>query len=207
MEGYAEFRRWYVGDQTQGSGPGSTPDFTDKWREFLAQAVKLSEAKTVLDWGCGDWQHSKLVDWNGSRYVGVEIVPELVEKLNREHGKESVSFLWFDPEADVPGVFLQKNCPRADLVVCKDVIQHLPNAEAAEIVATLVATGADVLLVNDLGSDVDNNIETVVGGCRMIDPRKEPFSLPAEIVFDFGSNKKAFLIPAGDSRLSQLPRI
>lgn len=46
------------------SGPGSTPNTTFEYRLFLEYVIKDLKIKTVLDYGCGDWQFSSLIDWN-----------------------------------------------------------------------------------------------------------------------------------------------
>jgi 2-polyprenyl-3-methyl-5-hydroxy-6-metoxy-1,4-benzoquinol methylase len=104
----------------KGSGIGSEPSATADYIAMLQAFLREHDIKTVVDFGCGDWQFSKLIDWSGVRYQGFDIVPSVIEANQREHAAANISFHVAHPGAQLP---------TADLVVCKDVLQHLPVAE------------------------------------------------------------------------------
>lgn len=56
-----------------GSGPGSIPQNTEPYRWYLHNFIRANGIRSVLDVGCGDWQISSLMDWNGIDYVGVDV--------------------------------------------------------------------------------------------------------------------------------------
>lgn len=188
--GYEEFHRWYTtGD---GSGSGSSPAATTEWRMLVEGS--LTPGGTVVDIGCGDWQHSKLIDWGDARYVGIEVVPVLVERLREQFPEREFHLL--DPEGGCSGLagLLDRIIPGgANLAICKDVIQHLSNEESLLLLSAILPRVDRLLLVNDSCNDGNPDIE--VGGCRHVDPRVPPYSLDAEEVLRMcGGQKVAFLI-------------
>jgi hypothetical protein len=54
-----------------GSGHGSLPKHNKGYIEFLEKFIKDKNVRSVVDMGCGDWQFSRLVDWNGAQYQGI----------------------------------------------------------------------------------------------------------------------------------------
>jgi SAM-dependent methyltransferase len=192
------FRHMYVsvnGSAALGSGPGSSPEYTTAWRETLSGSLSEISPRTVLDLGCGDWQHSRLVDWRGARYVGVDVVPELVGRLNDEFGAEGRSFHLWDPERETASQVVWRLCPDGvDLAICKDVVQHLPNDISVQMVEALRDVAGVTLLVNDMGASP--NADIPAAHARHVDPRLPPFSIEdAELVTTINGEKGVFRIP------------
>src|ERR1700722_18863293 len=100
-----------------GSGPGSTPPNTVAYRAFLEDFIHSNGIRSVTDLGCGDWQFSRLVDWSACAYTGFDIVPGLVETNRARFGEPNVDFREFRDIESLPG---------GDLVLAKEVLQHLP---------------------------------------------------------------------------------
>ena len=115
----------------QKSGPGSTIEATRSLRKeigvFLEGLFPPKTTVTLIDAACGDMAWMPLLlqelvtekDYK-LRYVGVEVVKDLVEK-NAEtfKGSEGIeySFLHRDLTMRPP--------PRGDVIFCKDLINHL----------------------------------------------------------------------------------
>lgn len=191
---YGVFDLWYkVGE---GSGPGSSPDSTVEWRELLDRVIEEHRPKVVLDFGCGDWQHSCLIDWHGARYVGVDVSPTVVADVTEKYGSDLVEFHLFDPSRETVAEFLKRIVPDGvDLAICKDVIQHLPNRESLIVVRGILSSCRYLLLTNDIGSESDEkNVDVKMGDARHVDPRLPPFDLEAEELLRLGNSKTTFLI-------------
>lgn len=188
------FDTWYT--DGNGSGPGSSPEATEEWRAILTtHLANLPPGSVVLDWGCGDWDHSKLVDWGEHEYIGVDVSPTVIDRMNRQYATELVTFHRYDPDSgEDPTSFLSRVCPQADLIICKDVLQHLSNAESLQILEAFRSIGGDLLLTNDLCGGPDDNADGPTGGCRHVDPRLPPFSLEAELLLRKSDGKTTFLI-------------
>jgi len=176
---YEVFHDWYSKDG-RGSGPGSGVQYTERFRGFLEAFMNDHGIETVVDYGCGDWQWAQLVRWGDRTYTGFDIVQPLIERLNRQHATDRISFQVVD---DVHH-FEPPNC---DLLICKDVLQHLPNAEAAAMVTRFAKHAKHILWVNDRDPNSSgNNTDTAVSGYRRMDLSKPPFSIEGQTLFEFG---------------------
>lgn len=67
-----------------GSGTGSGLKVTRGYRKFLAKFFKKRQIKSVVDFGCGDWQFSKEIDWSGIDYKGFDVADYVLER-NRQN--------------------------------------------------------------------------------------------------------------------------
>ena len=117
-------RRFYSGDGSY------TPEVIDPYvsavRAFLAARASRP---IVVDLGCGDFTAgSKLVDLARS-FVGCDVVPELIERNQRLFVRDGLTFAVLDAVVDP--------LPPGDVVIVKQVLQHLCNAEIAAIVRKL----------------------------------------------------------------------
>jgi len=138
------FRRssWGDGVRVPKSGAGSTRDYTRRARAILMEVVVRYGIGSMLDIPCGDmtWmpvflEEVRAVDPNFT-YIGADIVPELVE-ANRKRFPE----LRFEV-MDLVGSKL----PKVDLILCRDVLQHLPIADVKRGIKNLSDSGSRYLL-------------------------------------------------------------
>jgi SAM-dependent methyltransferase len=162
---------WGVDEQGKGtSGFGSTTEFTKLYRVFLQDFLAAHEIRSVVDAGCGDWQFSREIDWSGINYLGVDIVPSLIEANRRKYAKTNVRFAVAD--------IVRDELPPADLLLVKDVLQHLSNADISRFLAQLPRY-RHVLIVNDVHPDTLTAPpqDTATGGYRPIDLTQPPHSL------------------------------
>lgn len=170
-------RIYATGTWGVGSGAGSTPEYTAAYRAFLRSYMAENSVKSVLDIGCGDWQIGRLVDWTGVDYLGVDVAPSVVAANRAAFTRPGIRF----EVADASTAWL----PAADLVIVKDVLQHLSIARAQSIVEGL--RGRRVLFVQH--ADTAANDDCADGGYRPLDLRLPPFNLPLREAFDFGDGK------------------
>ncbi len=102
-----------------GSGVGSLPLNNVEYIRFLKQFIEKNNIGSVVDFGCGDWQFSRFIDWAGASYIGFDIVKSIIERDRALFERGKTSFCVFKRGMDLPS---------ADLFICKDVFQHLPNS-------------------------------------------------------------------------------
>src|SRR5436305_1188374 len=49
-----------------GSGHGSSLEVTSGYRQLITNFITHNAVRTVVDYGCGDWNFSRAIDWAGS---------------------------------------------------------------------------------------------------------------------------------------------
>jgi hypothetical protein len=126
-----------------GNGSGnSSPDETRPYMQLLTEFIRDKGIRTVVDVGCGDWQHSRAIDWSGVRYFGFDVVESVIETNRRNFGAANIQF-------DVLRRTLVE-LPSADLVLCKDVLQHLPTADVNEYLDWFQAHYKYAIVTNDI---------------------------------------------------------
>jgi SAM-dependent methyltransferase len=108
-------------DDTGFSMSGSQIEITGEYVEFLQDFIRKNNIHSVVDIGCGDWAFSRYIDWNGIQYTGVDIVKFVIERNQKLFAGPSITFIYGDARS--------MELPEADLLVCKDVFQHLSNAD------------------------------------------------------------------------------
>ena len=171
---------WGRDDTGKGtSGSGSTLEITREYRAYVEDFMKTHAVKSVVDAGCGDWSFSSTMDWGDASYLGVDIASDIVDAERKKYQRDRVRFQVGD---------ITEELPAADLLISKDVLQHLPNALVQKFIKNNLKKGKYkwVLLTNDRGS---GNVDTVPGGYRAIDLAAPPFDVTGlvDLPIRFGS--------------------
>ncbi|MDB4940532.1 MAG: hypothetical protein JWP97_66 [Labilithrix sp.] len=166
------------GGDAGASGFGSTMRATALYRAFLAQFMKDTKVTSVVDAGCGDWESTQAIDWSGIDYKGYDIVASVIESDKKRFEKPNVHFFTAN--------IVDTELPAADLLIVKQVLQHLPNAAVAKFL-TQLPKYKHVLIMNSVGArslSADNKaIEA--GGFRPLDITRPPFEVPAAKILTY----------------------
>jgi SAM-dependent methyltransferase len=175
------FRQIYATDHWKGgSGEGSVASATVGYRRVVETLLASRSIRSVVDVGCGDWQISRTLDWTGVRYTGLDIVPDLIDGLRRDFGSLNVRFIAADART--------ARLPKADLLICKDVLQHWPNHSITEFLGRNLRRYRFALITNDIASVHPHpgvNADIPLGHWRPLDLQAAPFSLRAQSRVDF----------------------
>jgi len=149
------------------SGTGSTLEITREYRAYLEDFIKTHKITSVVDAGCGDWTFSSAIDWGGASYLGVDIASDVIATVRARHEKGNITFQVGDITDDLPA---------ADLLISKDVLQHLSNTLVHDFIRNNLRTGKYkwVILTNDRGT---KNSDVESGGYRAIDLSAPPFDV------------------------------
>jgi SAM-dependent methyltransferase len=164
-----------------GSGPGSLPSVNRPYVRFLHSFLRHNQIRSVVDLGCGDWQFSRGVKWGEARYLGLDVVPHVLEKNRRRYGGATVEFDLSpaDPRA----------VRSADLLLVKDVFQHICNEKVSAYVREFPRFKY-VLVTNCIQKSRHlMNTDIADGGFRPVDLRLPPFAMPMASVLEFGSRR------------------
>jgi len=167
-----------------GSGHGSLPSVTKGYRRFLQDFMKDNNIKSVVDFGCGDWQFSKYINWSGVEYIGLETVPNLVTRNNELYGNNNVRFM-LSPDK-------YYKIPKTDLLIVKDVLQHLEEEEKKKFLKELLPKYRFSLIINNTVPIDALNKDIERGSFRPLDLRLTPFNTKATAIYAFGRHRKTF---------------
>ena len=149
------------------SGSGSTLEITREYRAYLQDFIRKHRVTSIVDAGCGDWSFSRTIDWADASYLGVDIASDVIEAVRKKHEKGKIAFRVGD---------ITEELPAADLLISKDVLQHLSNELVQKFIRNNLRKGKYkwVLLTNDRGR---GNGDTAPGGYRAIDLAAPPFDV------------------------------
>jgi hypothetical protein len=153
------------------SGFGSTLRETQVVRRELPAMVDRHGVQVLLDIPCGDCNWIREIDFGGRTYIGGDIVAELVERNRADFGAPNRTFAHLDVVRDA--------LPAADLVLCRDCMIHLPNADVLQALRNIRRSGARLLLATTYTAR--QNPDIPIGEWRPINLQAPPFSLPAPL--------------------------
>lgn len=138
------------------------------------------QIKTVVDLGCGDWQFSKTIDWKDIQYKGFDVVEGVIQQNQKLYGKKNISFIHADATS--------YDLPAADLLICKEVLQHLPFKDIFSILSQikkykycLILNDVDPITLSQVNSDIRR------GHYRALDLTQAPFYLKGRKVLSYAS--------------------
>ena len=151
------------------SGRGSTVARASRLISRLPSLLKELEAESLLDAPCGDFNWMRHVELGAVRYVGADIVPDLIVRNRRLYGGEGRTFLLLDLTKD--------RLPRADVVLCRDCLIHLSFARIRTAVANFKRSGATYRACTTHTS-VRENTDCPDGGWRSVNLERPPFNFP-----------------------------
>jgi SAM-dependent methyltransferase len=187
---------WGTNSDGEGSsGTGSKIQKTKIYRHFLRDFLAAYKIQSVVDAGCGDWEFSRKIKWDGISYIGYDVVGFVIAKNKAAYECENIHFIHADA--------ILTNLPPADLLICKDVLQHLPLEDIASFI-TQMSKYKYCLLTNDIdpstGSSQNPQIER--GDYRSIDLTQAPFFLNGVKILTFWAKpalKQVLLIDRSES--------
>lgn len=164
-----------------GSGPGSSPSSTIEYRAFLERFIFENNIKSVTDLGCGDWQFSRFINWSNVTYTGVDVVPELVAANNSNFAAPNISFRTLENPNSLPG---------GDLLIAKEVLQHLPNDMITAYITHISRIYKFSLITNSVPLSDANNHEIELGGFRPLRIQAPPFNARGAVIFVYYPRNK-----------------
>jgi SAM-dependent methyltransferase len=157
------------------SGPGSNLEPTARVREALQQLVEWLDLQSVVDAACGEglWQPEL------PGYLGLDVAPEAIEAARRNH-----------PEREYRVHDVRRGCPTADLVLCRDVIQHLSLRDGRAVLGAIRESGSRWLLASTYVGTRNRAISS--GGYYSPNLEAAPFELPPALLllhdgYDYGA--------------------
>jgi glycosyltransferase involved in cell wall biosynthesis/SAM-dependent methyltransferase len=153
------------------SGPGSSLSQTRVLREAIPSLLSELECNVMLDAPCGDFHWLSHVALP-AKYLGCDIVPELIDRNIRNYASDEVEFFRADITKDP--------LPMADLVLCRDCLVHLPNRDIHRVLENFSRSGSSYLLTTTFPNRMRND-DIAAGAWRPLNLELPPFNLPPPI--------------------------
>ncbi|SEF14830.1 hypothetical protein SAMN05444161_9073 [Rhizobiales bacterium GAS191] len=150
-------------------GPGLElePDSVQRFVRLIQDFMRENEVATVAEFGCGYWVYSKLIDWKGKRYDGYDVVESAIRYDTEQFSEENIHFHLVRDGIELSG---------ADLLICKDVFQHLPSEDIIYYIGKFKKIYKYMIITNDVFPDAHANGGIPSGGYRAIRLDREPFN-------------------------------
>jgi hypothetical protein len=123
---------WGTGETAFYSGGGSDARFAVPYCETVRSYVDelQIEHPVIVDLGCGDFRVGRaLVEGWDVEYIGLDVVPTLIEHVQQQYGRDGIRFVCANLVAD--------ELPPGDVCLVRQVLQHLSNDEIRETLGKL----------------------------------------------------------------------
>jgi hypothetical protein len=154
------------------SGPGSTLERTEALRRELPATLTRLGVRTLVDAPCGDCNWRQHVEIDLDAYIGVDIVPALIEENRRRYSRPN----WRFEVADL----INDPLPPGDAVLCRDALIHLSLADIGRALSNIRRSGAKYLLATS-HETISVNTDITTGGWRSVNLMLAPFNLPVPL--------------------------
>jgi len=172
IQGYSDALAGKFGSFESVSGPGSSLKQTQFLRSWFPSLIKQLNITSILDAPCGDFNWMQCADLGNCSYIGVDVVPLLIEKNNNLYRSASRTFTCADLITDT--------LPYADLIIARDFLVHLSNANIWKAIANFKRSGAKYLLTTTFINRANYDISS--GDWRPLCLRQAPFNFPEPIL-------------------------
>lgn len=174
FERVRRYRLW--GDGLSLSGPGSErgSEPVEQALALLDQIVRDYDVRSIADVPCGDvgWINAFL-ERHRIRYTGYDIVRRLVWRNRLRFPRRRFRVLDVTSRPPKP----------ADLLFCKDLVNHLETADIWRVLNNIARSGARLVVISSNTGHAYEELASQTGGeSRHVDLLAPPFSLPDPIV-------------------------
>ncbi len=135
-------KQWGEGDEPSGSG--SYGAWAREYVAFIGDLVAETGAKTAVDVGCGDFNVGSRLCGLFERYEALDVSRVIIERnaarfAHLRHVRFAVADATRDP------------LPRADIVMIRQVLQHLTNVQIEAILRNAETSGTQLVVVAEHG--------------------------------------------------------
>jgi hypothetical protein len=150
------------------SGCGSTMQGTKIIRELLLKIIDEYNIKIITDAACGDLNWISKIDMNIDRYVGYDIVEEMIESNIKKCSDDVFSFKCEN--------IITADLPKSDLIVCRYCFQHWSSELIKEAILNFKRSCSKYLLATSHSPIAVNR------AFRQVDLEEAPFNFPKPII-------------------------
>ncbi|HEY5368240.1 MAG TPA: class I SAM-dependent methyltransferase [Hanamia sp.] len=159
----------YWNSNESASGTGSDLEQTKTIIKEIEKLIDKLGIETILDIPCGDFNWMQKVNLTNVKYVGADIVNELIiNNINKYEAKNNIEFI-------------QKNLindplPQSDIIINRDCLVHLSFEDIFKCIRNIKSSGCKYLLTSTFPKH-KLNYDIKTGDWRPINLEKSPFNL------------------------------
>lgn len=165
----------YWGNAESVSGGGSTLAYTENIRREIPRLVKEHGIQRFLDAPCGDYNWFQKVEKPlGMKYIGADIVDDLIAQNRLKYGDEQTTFISLD--------IINDRLPQADLWMCRDCLFHFSYEDIFKTLDNFVNSEIEYLFTS-VHTNCTENTDILTGGVRLLNLELPPFNLCKPIVY------------------------
>ena len=125
---------------------------------------------TILDLPCGDFYWMKHVPMDYIRYIGADILSELIQRNNELYGHPNVAFRRMN--------LLEDRLPKVDLILCRDCLVHFSYRHVETALRNICDSGSTYLLTTTF-TERRRNHDIATGEFCLLNLEAQPFSARA----------------------------
>lgn len=152
------------------SGQGSTIQLSENAIDFINQIILEFSITSILDLPCGDFHWMQEVDLSNTKYIGGDIVPQLIDENQQQYGSESIHFLHLD--------LIRDELPTTDLLIVRDCFVHFSFEDIQKAMQNIRRSGVKYLVTTTFPGQT-LNYDIVTGDWRPINLQRSPFNFPS----------------------------
>jgi SAM-dependent methyltransferase len=164
------YRRNHWSGPESRSGLGAGQDQTAVLATALPDLLRRLGVEVLLDLPCGDYGWMQRVEPPVARYIGADLLPEVVRPLEERFGDPAHSFVVLDLTRDP--------LPEADLLLCRDCLVHLSFGDIRRALSNVLRCTIPWFLTTTF-PECEVNEEIATGDWRPLDLERDPFGFPA----------------------------
>jgi hypothetical protein len=162
--------RW--GSQESRSGPGSTSARAAAFLPDLVALLRTLDTRVLVDAPCGDFNWAGVLADAVDRYIGVDVVGEIIARNQLRANSPSRLFLHRDVTRDP--------LPAADVILCRDCLVHFAFADIWRALRNFQQSGSRYLLTTTF-AERDRNHDVTTGAWRPLNLERPPFCFPSPV--------------------------
>jgi hypothetical protein len=163
------YRRNHWAGPHSPSGPGASPDQIRVLGIALPGLLRRLGVEVLLDLPCGDYSWMRRIELPVTRYIGADLLPEVIQPLRKTCADARRRFVVLDLTRDP--------LPKADLLFCRDCLVHLSFADIRLALGNVLRSGISYLMTTTF-LQCERNEDIVTGDWRPINLEEEPFGFP-----------------------------
>ena len=157
------------------SGHGSnlnTKQYQNLYSNFVTMLEKY-KINSLIDMPCGDFLWiEKIVNEKKLKYLGIDIVEELIESNKKKNLNKNINFL----TKDIVNFYTDEEY---DLVLIRDLFIHINNSDIIKILKNLKNINIKYVALNSYS--IRLNKDVTIGQHRKVNLLIEPYNLPNPI--------------------------